>query len=117
MSPPSRKDTRYSFTDAQGGALVNLIHGYTDNGDPFVREFTDQLLEEVSHKLLDFYDSVLNILPPGFKTVLRDSPQVAFFRRALRSIHRILCIPRSRTGTYAICASILPRRRRWPFIR
>ncbi|KAJ7700140.1 Spc98 family-domain-containing protein [Mycena rosella] len=22
--------------DAQGGALVNLIHGYTDNGDPFV---------------------------------------------------------------------------------
>lgn len=35
------------FSDAQGGALVNLIHGYTDNGDPFVRKFTDQLLEEV----------------------------------------------------------------------
>ncbi|OBZ70405.1 Spindle pole body component alp6 [Grifola frondosa] len=34
--------------DAQGGALVNLIHGYADNGDPFVRKFTDQLLEEVS---------------------------------------------------------------------
>ncbi|KAG6378566.1 gamma-tubulin complex, component 3 [Boletus reticuloceps] len=34
--------------DAQGGALVNLIHSYTDNGDPFVRKFTDQLLEEVS---------------------------------------------------------------------
>ncbi|KDQ64482.1 hypothetical protein JAAARDRAFT_28112 [Jaapia argillacea MUCL 33604] len=34
--------------DAHGGALVNLIHGYTDNGDPFVRHFTDQLLEEVS---------------------------------------------------------------------
>ncbi|KAJ7068312.1 gamma-tubulin complex, component 3 [Mycena amicta] len=33
---------------AQGGALVNLIHGYTDNGDPFVRKFTDQLLEDVS---------------------------------------------------------------------
>ncbi|KAJ7095432.1 gamma-tubulin complex, component 3, partial [Mycena belliarum] len=32
----------------QGGALVNLIHSYTDNGDPFVRKFTDQLLEEVS---------------------------------------------------------------------
>ncbi|KAG6890342.1 hypothetical protein C0992_002167 [Termitomyces sp. T32_za158] len=31
-----------------GGALVNLIHGYADNGDPFVRKFTDQLLEEVS---------------------------------------------------------------------
>lgn len=37
-----------SFADTQGGALVNLIHGYADNGDPFVRRFTDQLLEEVS---------------------------------------------------------------------
>ncbi|KAK0190890.1 gamma-tubulin complex, component 3 [Armillaria mellea] len=34
--------------DAHGGALVNLIHSYTDNGDPFVRKFTGQLLEEVS---------------------------------------------------------------------
>ncbi|KAI0053620.1 gamma-tubulin complex DGRIP91/SPC98 component [Auriscalpium vulgare] len=34
--------------DTHGGALVNLIHSYTENGDPFVREFTDQLLEEVS---------------------------------------------------------------------
>jgi gamma-tubulin complex component 3 len=38
----------YVHGDAQGGALVNLIHGYTDNGDPFVRKFTDQLLEEVN---------------------------------------------------------------------
>ncbi|KAA1466481.1 gamma-tubulin complex DGRIP91/SPC98 component [Dentipellis sp. KUC8613] len=34
--------------DTQGGALVNLIHSYAENGDPFVRRFTDQLLEEVS---------------------------------------------------------------------
>ncbi|KAJ3924046.1 gamma-tubulin complex, component 3 [Lentinula edodes] len=34
--------------ESQGGALVNLIHSYTDNGDPFIRKFTDQLLEEVS---------------------------------------------------------------------
>ncbi|ETW84038.1 hypothetical protein HETIRDRAFT_415759 [Heterobasidion irregulare TC 32-1] len=34
--------------DTHGGALVNLIHSYTENGDPFVRHFTDQLLEEVS---------------------------------------------------------------------
>ncbi|KAI0068681.1 gamma-tubulin complex DGRIP91/SPC98 component [Artomyces pyxidatus] len=34
--------------DTHGGALVNLIHSYTENGDPFVRKFTDQLLEEVS---------------------------------------------------------------------
>ncbi|EEB89290.1 hypothetical protein MPER_12628, partial [Moniliophthora perniciosa FA553] len=33
---------------SHGGALVNLIHSYTDNGDPFIRTFTDQLLEEVS---------------------------------------------------------------------
>ena len=26
---------------------MNLIHSYTDNGDPFVRKFTDELLEEV----------------------------------------------------------------------
>jgi gamma-tubulin complex component 3 len=38
----------FSSTGAHGGALVNLIHGYTDNGDPFVRKFTDQLLEEVN---------------------------------------------------------------------
>ncbi|KIO25990.1 hypothetical protein M407DRAFT_75038, partial [Tulasnella calospora MUT 4182] len=31
-----------------GGALVSSIHEYTDNGDPFVRQFTDQLLEEAS---------------------------------------------------------------------
>lgn len=39
---------------AQGGALVNLIHSYTDNGDPFVRKFTDQLLEEV-HQCPDLH--------------------------------------------------------------
>jgi len=32
---------------ACGGALVSIIHSYTNNGDPFVRKFTDQLLEEV----------------------------------------------------------------------
>ncbi|KAG8978978.1 Microtubule-nucleating Tub4p (gamma-tubulin) complex component [Tulasnella sp. 425] len=35
-----------------GGALVSSIHEYTDNGDPFIRQFTDQLLEEAStHQL------------------------------------------------------------------
>lgn len=36
------------FKGAKGGALVSLIHAHTNNGDPFVRTFTDQLLEEVS---------------------------------------------------------------------
>lgn len=31
-----------------GGALVSLIHNYTFNGDPLIREFTDRLLDEVS---------------------------------------------------------------------
>lgn len=39
-------------TDAHGGALVNLIHSYTDNGDPFVRKFTDELLEEARNDQL-----------------------------------------------------------------
>jgi len=38
--------------DAYGGALVSIIHSYTDNGDPFVRKFTDQLLEEVCRQFI-----------------------------------------------------------------
>ncbi|TIA96457.1 hypothetical protein E3P94_03328 [Wallemia ichthyophaga] len=34
--------------DVHGGALVSLIHGYTENGDPFIRAFVSELLEEVS---------------------------------------------------------------------
>jgi gamma-tubulin complex component 3 len=33
---------------AHGGALVSKIHKHTAHGDPFVRRFTDQILEEVS---------------------------------------------------------------------
>lgn len=33
--------------DVHGGALVSLIHGYTENGDPFIRGFVSELLEEV----------------------------------------------------------------------
>jgi hypothetical protein len=32
---------------SRGGALVSLIHAYTENGDPFARGFTDEVLEEV----------------------------------------------------------------------
>lgn len=64
---------------AHGGALVNLIHGYTDNGDPFVRKFTDQLLEEVS-PLLHISPVCLTMISAGVKTVLRHTTQVAFLR-------------------------------------
>ncbi|RSH94655.1 Microtubule-nucleating Tub4p (gamma-tubulin) complex component [Saitozyma podzolica] len=33
---------------AHGGALVSRIHSHTSHGDPFVRRFMDQILEEVS---------------------------------------------------------------------
>lgn len=42
------KANSFTMLDSHGGALVNLIHSYTDNGDPFVRKFTDELLEEVN---------------------------------------------------------------------
>jgi len=42
----------YSHLEAHGGALVNLIHSYTENGDPFIRTFTHQLLEEVYPALI-----------------------------------------------------------------
>ena len=54
------KQSYFSSIGAQGGALVNLIHGYTDNGDPFVRKFTDQLLEEVNS--LYIRRSALNLM-------------------------------------------------------
>jgi gamma-tubulin complex component 3 len=44
--------THMRSVGAYGGALVSIIHGYTDNGDPFVRKFTDQLLEEVRRQLI-----------------------------------------------------------------
>ncbi|SNX82323.1 related to Spindle pole body component alp6 [Melanopsichium pennsylvanicum] len=37
-----------SCQDAHGGSLVSLIHSYTFNGDPFIRQFTSSLLDEVS---------------------------------------------------------------------
>ena len=41
------RQTHIISVGAYGGALVSIIHSYTNNGDPFVRKFTDQLLEEV----------------------------------------------------------------------
>jgi hypothetical protein len=34
---------------AHGGALVSKIHSRTKHGDPFARQFTNQILEEVSN--------------------------------------------------------------------
>ncbi|KAI6047201.1 gamma-tubulin complex, component 3 [Pisolithus marmoratus] len=48
--------------EAHGGALVNLIHSYTDNGDPFIRKFTDQLLEE--GELYDPYNEFFVAMNP-----------------------------------------------------
>lgn len=56
LKAPEVSDIAMSYTSrsndlgpgAHGGALVNLIHSYTSTGDPFVRHFTDALLEDVS---------------------------------------------------------------------
>jgi gamma-tubulin complex component 3 len=68
--------------DAHGGALVSLIHSYTSHGDPFVRSFTDSLLEEVSRpffhslgkwiyegELLDPFDEFFVELNPEMRDV------------------------------------------------
>jgi hypothetical protein len=62
-----------SVVDSHGGALVNLIHGYTDNGDPFIRKFTDELLEEVRNHI-----NVLRHLP-----ILLSRFHVLFLRRCI----------------------------------
>ncbi|KAI9592455.1 Spc98 family-domain-containing protein [Syncephalis fuscata] len=35
-------------SDQKGGALVSQIHAYSNHGDPFIRQFVDETLEEVS---------------------------------------------------------------------
>ena len=44
--------------DLAGGALVNLIHSYTENGDPFVRKVTDEHEREEDDHLQE--DEVLD---------------------------------------------------------
>ncbi|KZO99128.1 hypothetical protein CALVIDRAFT_495339 [Calocera viscosa TUFC12733] len=34
--------------NAHGGMLISLIHAHTKNGDPFIRDFSTQILEQVS---------------------------------------------------------------------
>ncbi|KZT54973.1 hypothetical protein CALCODRAFT_485118 [Calocera cornea HHB12733] len=34
--------------NAHGGKLISLIHAHTKNGDPFIRDFSTQILEQVS---------------------------------------------------------------------
>ncbi|KAH8105028.1 gamma-tubulin complex, DGRIP91/SPC98 component [Phellopilus nigrolimitatus] len=53
--------------DVSGGALVNLIHSYTENGDPFVRKVTDELLEEESST--DPFSEFFVHLDPGLAHV------------------------------------------------
>ncbi|GJJ07538.1 hypothetical protein Clacol_001740 [Clathrus columnatus] len=78
-----------------GGALVSLIHGYTDNGDPFIRDFTNQLLEDVSKpffsmlqkwlysgELQDPFGEFFVALNPDFSTLNTVRPSVGDFLEA-----------------------------------
>lgn len=92
-SSDGKYETDASATaDTQGGALVNLIHGYTDNGDPFVRHFTDHLLEEVRASIPAPLHANSGCTV-GIQALLRDSSQMALFRRTLRPLLRILRLP------------------------
>ncbi|KAI9342003.1 Spc98 family-domain-containing protein [Obelidium mucronatum] len=46
----------------RGGALLSMIHGYTNHGDPFVQEFVEGLLKEVS---VPFYQMLRRWLYEG----------------------------------------------------
>lgn len=92
VSKPSPVSIFYRIlhSETHGGALVNLIHGYADNGDPFVRKFTDQLLEEVTHPIDRSIRRRLMSLSSGFETLLCHSAQMAILRRPERPFLRIL---------------------------
>lgn len=75
-----------------GGALVSLIHGYTDTGDPFIRSFMDQLLEEVYPCLfLPNCILFLSILCIGFETVFQYPTTMVIFWGTRGSVRRIFC--------------------------
>lgn len=85
-SGSTAQEANAKHKDAQGGALVNLIHGYAENGDPFIRKFTNQLLEEVTSLLEQPMGLGAHHHPTGIQALLRDPPQVVILRGALRPI-------------------------------
>ena len=73
--------------DVHGGALVSLIHGYTENGDPFIRGFVSELLEEVRY-FQPVQRALLSLL--GVSAIFQHSTHVDNLRRIIRSIQGIL---------------------------
>lgn len=60
------------FVVAHGGALVSSIHAQTRHGDPFVRKFMDQILEEVSFGNLTLFwcmKLIIQVSKPFFLTL------------------------------------------------
>ncbi|KAJ3115120.1 Gamma-tubulin complex component 3 [Physocladia obscura] len=51
-----------SSEDLRGGALLSMIHGYTNHGDPFVQSFVEKMLKEIS---LPFYQMLKRWLYEG----------------------------------------------------
>lgn len=73
----------HGLTEAFGGALVSIIHSYTNNGDPFVRKFTDQLLEEVCKRLILNRTVSPHERKSGFETFFHNPPEVDLLRRVI----------------------------------
>lgn len=74
-------------SDTHGGALVSKLHSHTSNGDPLIRNFTTQILEEVNQD--SFLTFVLSA-PLGLKTIFPNSPALDILGRAPWSLQRIL---------------------------
>lgn len=73
----------YRPVEAYGGALVSTIHSYTNNGDPFVRRFTDQLLEEVCRQFTSRCFLGPHFPQPGFEALFHHPPKVDILRRVI----------------------------------
>lgn len=96
---------------SQGGALVSLIHAYTENGDPFARSFTDAVLEEVglsNFAFFSFVASFSHILPflsfalSGLQTLLRLPPTLDLPRRTPRPVLGVLRSSQPRSCRQAV---------------
>lgn len=62
---------RELITALHGGALVSKIHQHTRHGDPFVRDFMDKILEEVSGSDPSCSQLTRQVSKPFFATLQR----------------------------------------------
>lgn len=85
---------------SRGGGLLSQIHAYTENGDPFVKQFASQILEDVSRPFFRFLASWI------YEGELIDPNQEFFIERPLSPKEGR---PASTwSGNYSLNAQMLP---------